>query len=396
MDIGFGGKTLEWPFGPAFCRLQREVSLSNVIPVFRPSLVNADKLVPWLRKIDQNRWYTNFGPLTREFEARMAQHLGVDAGQLATVANGTAALTAAIETLGIPLGSRCLLPSWTFVATVAAVRAAGLEPCFVDVSEETWALDPTVLRDQVAKEKAALVVVVSPFGAPLSAAAWEKFRDDCGVPVVIDAAASFDSVGLGKAIQPGRNPIMVSLHATKTFGIGEGALVLSEDTDYIARLKAWTNFGFHGSRVASVPGVNAKISEYTAAIGLATLEGWDDTRAGWLRVTEAFMQQAARVGAQLMPGYGAGWIASYGNVILPEGLDATRVMKFLGATGIDSRQWWDHGCHRQPAYAQVRRLDLSVTEKLARRVIGLPYSIDIIEADLERVFLQFKAAINAQ
>jgi dTDP-4-amino-4,6-dideoxygalactose transaminase len=77
-------------------------------------------LEPYLREIEQNRWYTNFGPLVARLEARLAGHLRVPTPGLAVLANGTTALSAALRAVGATAGKKCLLPAWTFVASAAA------------------------------------------------------------------------------------------------------------------------------------------------------------------------------------------------------------------------------------------------------------------------------------
>ena len=104
---------------------------------------------------------------------------------------------------------------------------------------------------------------VAPFGAPFNIEEWDEFHRVTGIPVVIDAAAGFDTASAGLS------PVMISLHATKAMGIGEGGLILCRDNNLAEQIRAARNFGFLGERVAEIPGMNAKLSEYGAAVGLA-------------------------------------------------------------------------------------------------------------------------------
>ena len=320
------------------------------IAIMRPKLPPADALLPYLQEIDESRWYSNFGPLLRRFQARLAEHFGVPEDGVACVANGTTALTAGLLALGVRKGSQCVIPSWTFVATPSAARAAGLKPYFVDASERSWAIDPDAVRALVGQEDFGAVIPVSPFGAPIDRAPWDRFTEETGIPVIIDAAAGFDAVARIPVMRPGPTPIMISLHATKPFGVGEGGMLLCTDASFIARVRQTINWGLRGRREALVIGINAKLNEYAAAVGLAGLDAWEDCRASWGVLTDHYRSRLVKMPEiSLCPGYGMDWVSSYCNIALPVGADAPMVIERLHQAHIDTRQWWGRGCHRQAA-----------------------------------------------
>jgi len=196
-----------------------------LIHVLRPRLPSASELLPYLQEIDQARWYSNGGPLVTRLERELSRHFGLPNLGVVTAANCTLGLTAVLLAREVRPGSLCLMPSWTFAATPHAARAAGLVPFFHDVDQRTWALDPNAVRETLKRQASPIgaVMVVSPFGAPIDLHAWEKFEDDTGVPVVVDAAAGFDTA------RPSRIPSVVSLHATKILGAGEGGFIITAD-----------------------------------------------------------------------------------------------------------------------------------------------------------------------
>ncbi len=356
------------------------------IPIMRPKLPPVEALLPYLREIDESRWYSKFGPLLRRFEARLAEHFDLPVEGVACVASGTMALAVGLMALGVRKGSRCVMPSWTFVATPSAACAAGLKPYFVDVGEQSWAIDPDAVRALVGGEDIGAVIPVSSFGAPIDRTAWDKFTEETGIPVIVDAAAGFDTVARIPAMRPGPTPIMISLHATKPFGVGEGGVLLCTDVAFIARVRQTINYGFRGRPEALVTGINAKLNEYAAAIGLAGLDAWEDCRASWSLLTDHYRSRLVKVPEiSLCPGYGTGWVSSYCNIALPVGADAPMVIERLHRARIDARQWWHRGCHRQPAFAQFPCAPLPVTENLTPRVVGLPFWIDLEPAVADRV-----------
>jgi dTDP-4-amino-4,6-dideoxygalactose transaminase len=336
------------------------------LPVLKPRLPSAAELLPYLRAIDARRWYTNWGPLATRLEEQLSRHFRFRECSVITTANATAGLTAALLARGVPAGSLCLMPSWTFVATPHAARAAGLTPWFHDVDANTWALNPGEVIESLKRLPGIVgsVMVVSPFGAPIDIHAWEDFEERTGVPVIVDAAAGFDT------LQASHIPFVVSLHATKILGAGEGGFIATSDPKLRDRIMGCCNFGFTESRIATLPALNGKMSEYHAAVALASLTKWPQIRAQHLRITEWYRQGLHRL--SLQPGYGLGWVTSTTSVLLPPGSAAWFSRKLLKA-GIESRAWWGEGCHAQPAFADCPRNPLPVTEDLGGRVLGLPH-----------------------
>jgi dTDP-4-amino-4,6-dideoxygalactose transaminase len=313
-------------------------------------------------------------------EREISDHLGCREGELITVSNATAGITAALLALGLEEGSICLMPSWTFVATPHAARAAGMTPWFHDVDRRTWALNPEQVKETLkAGCRAQAVVVVSPFGMPLDLKAWQRFQDETGVRVVIDAAAGFDTVSASSLLS------IVSLHATKIFAAGEGGFVVTGSRQMGERVRGCGNFGFQGSRIALNAGINAKMSEYHAAVALAGLARWPATRLKHLKIIEWYRQAIARLDeVTLHPGYGEGWATGTTSVILPAGT-AVQVAELLLQKGIETRSWWGQGCHVQPAFLTCRRSELPVTRDLGGRVLGLPHYPDMQKEDVARV-----------
>jgi dTDP-4-amino-4,6-dideoxygalactose transaminase len=351
------------------------------LPIMRPKLPSAQSLLPYLSRIDNSRVYSNFGPLSAEFESRLAAHFGVPAQAVTTVVNGTLGLALALAAQGARPGTLCVIPAWTFIASAQAAAVAGLVPFFVDVDPVTWALDPHVITDIIerAPGEVGAVMPVVPFGQPIDFTAWDRFRSSTGLPVVIDAAAGFDSV------TPTDTPAVVSLHATKALGIGEGGFVLCADSSLIRSIRARANFGFAGSRAAMVPALNAKLSEYHAAVGNAALDEWSTARADWLAVAGAYRDRLARSGAaRLQDGFGETWVSSV-CVFNLGAAGASQLEIGLQSAGIETRRWWGGGAHTHPFTAHLPRTALPVTDELARSTIAVPFFRDMELVDVARV-----------
>jgi dTDP-4-amino-4,6-dideoxygalactose transaminase len=352
------------------------------IPVAKPLLPSADELLPYLREIDATRRYANRGPLVQRFEARLAERLGGSDGDRVTLlANGTAALTEILAALAIPAGRLCMMPAWTFAATAHAALQAGLVPWFADVDPLDGALTPEIALDLLARAPRPLgaVLAVAPFGLPTATDAWVAFRERTGIPVALDAAAAFDSVRTSAI------PTAVSLHATKTLGVGEGGFVTWSDAGGIRSIRQRANFGFLGSREATLSGTNAKMAEYAAAAGLAALGIWPAARADFMRVARDYRNAfAGAPEIAFQRGYGERWISSTTVVrVPPDRLDA--IEDALTARGIGSRRWWGDGLASHRAFAHHPSAPLPVTAALARTALGLPCWRDLPGATIASI-----------
>jgi dTDP-4-amino-4,6-dideoxygalactose transaminase len=207
--------------------------------------------------------------------------------------------------------------------------------------------------------------------------------------VLADAAAGFDTV------RPSRIPSVVSLHATKILGAGEGGFLVTTDAALRDRFRACCNFGFLEARSAVTTALNAKMSEYPAAVALAGLSAWPETRAQHVRVTDWYRNGIAGLnGVSLSPAYGDGWVSGTTSVILPAG-STKWISGRLLQSGIDNRKWWGEGCHVQPAFQGCPRGPLKITDDLGAQVLGLPHFPDMQKRDVDRVLKVLAEALSS-
>jgi dTDP-4-amino-4,6-dideoxygalactose transaminase len=337
------------------------------IPVARPKLAALEAALPYLREIDDGRTYSNYGPLNARFEARLAERLGLPAGCVVTCNNATTGLTLALQAAAARGGRYCLMPAWTFAATAHAAIAAGLTPFLADVDPLTGALTPQIAKAALREAPGAVAAVlpVAPFGRPLDPEAWDLFEEISGVPVVIDAAAGFD------AAKPGFAASVVSLHATKALGIGEGGFIASCDLEFIADMRRRSNFGFNGSRDAELSGCNGKLSEYGAAFGHAALDTWTVQRLQLQAVLAYYRAALAGLPVRIAGGLGETWVCSTFNIEAPEPA-ILAIEQALAEVGVATRRWWGRGLHGHQAFADLPRTALPMTERLAAETLGLP------------------------
>ena len=369
-----------------------------LIPVYRPRLPDADRLLPYLRRIDDARIYTNWGPLAAELETRLARHFGVPDHAVVSAASGTSALVGAIlASAGRAAADRplALLPAFTFVATPIAAEQCGYRPHLVDIERGDWSVCLDRLLRHPRLHEAGLVIVVAPFGRTVSQHACVRFRERTGIPVVIDGGASFEGASDAPSCALGPVPTAFSFHATKSFSTGEGGAVVSTDERLSAAITQALNFGFHASRNSEAPSTNGKMSEYQAAIGLAELDGWSDKRQALLcaaqRYCDAFEDADLRSSLVTAPG-----IAScYALFEAATEAVSSHLQRQLADSQIDCRLWYGDGVHGQRYFRSASRDELAVTDDLLPRLVGLPMAPDITDEAIARTVEVVASAVQA-
>jgi dTDP-4-amino-4,6-dideoxygalactose transaminase len=188
--------------------------------------------------------------------------------------------------------------------------------------------------------------------------------------------------------------VVVSLHATKALGAGEGGFVAATDRPLLKAIAQRANFGFWGNRETALASTNAKMSEYHAAVALAALDGWPASRAAFAAVAADYRRSLAGIGARPPDGLGEAWVAAT-MVVAYDGPPPLRLAGLLAEDGIETRAWWGEGCHRTALFAEAPRTALPVTDALARATLGLPCYADLGAADVADIAAAVGRALAA-
>lgn len=360
-----------------------------VVPVCRPLLPTAAEVASHLAPLDRTRRYSNHGALAGRFAKRLAETIGTADDNLCLAASGTAGLVGAIlARAGRATSARpiALCPAYTFAATALAAEAAGYEPHLVDVDPASWALTPDIAHQYSLLGRVGLVLVTAAYGRPVVQAPWIEFSRDTGIPVVIDAAAGFEGLCADVKGLVGEVPVVLSLHATKAFSTAEGGAIVCTDHAFIERAHGALNFGFMGTRECRMAGINGKLSEYHAAVGLAELDGWALKQAGFRRVADVYRRAAEAHGVAGRVVVGAPGIGScYALYVAEEAGEASAVASALRCGKIDFRYWYGLGLQREPYFLDAPRGSLAQASRIAACIVGLPMAADLAAVEVERV-----------
>ncbi|ASR47700.1 aminotransferase DegT [Paenibacillus kribbensis] len=363
------------------------------IPFLRPNLVKKERFSSNFEKIEETRIYSNYGPLNNLFEERVIAQMFDGIGSAVTVHNATVGLILAISQSKRPQGKYAVMPSFTFAATPLAAEWCGLEPYFLDIEPENWQMNREQLEQAVKQlgDEIAVIVPYATFGTAIDLSIYNKLQEQ-GIPVVIDAAASFGTITPEEATHFGKDfggAVVFSFHATKSFGIGEGGLVYSLDQDLIKRIRQAGNFGFSSSRESVTQGLNSKISEYTAAIALATLDHFKAVRENRRTIYEYYLQELLQ--ADLLE---RGWslqkvqgsvVHQFIPILSPDAHTNQEVVKLLASNSIEARTYFSPACHQQKQFQSYTRSTLHVTEHITKHIVSLPLWEELDQIIVRRI-----------
>ncbi|MDO6776602.1 DegT/DnrJ/EryC1/StrS family aminotransferase [Shewanella sp. 3_MG-2023] len=243
-----------------------------MIALNSPLKPNLKKLQKYLEQINNNGWYTNFGPMHNELTVRLEEYLGVK--NLLLVNNGTSALQVAAKTLGT---ESILSTPFSFIATVSAFKWQKDEVCFADIDRSSYNLSPESVKTAYKKGcKADTIVATHVYGNPCDVIALNNIRDEKNVKVIYDAAHAFGiKIGNESVLNFG-DASTLSFHATKVFHTIEGGAVVFKDKDNFEKAQQIINFGIQSTQGVINVGLNAKLNEYQAAVGLVNLDEMDN------------------------------------------------------------------------------------------------------------------------
>jgi dTDP-4-amino-4,6-dideoxygalactose transaminase len=338
-----------------------------------PKLPELEKYKETFEEIERNGIYSNFGPIVKRLESNMASYFGVPENFVASCANATLGLEGLFATSNAEPNSTWETPSWTFAATNLAALRSQLNIKFRDVD-----LDGRIIPNLECKN----LIDVLPFGEGLD---YSRYPNDIE-KVVIDAAASFDALKLMNFPLNGSIAIVISMHATKLMAAsGEGGIVISNDPDWISRFKKWSNFGFDSDRDSEFIGTNAKMSEYAAAFGLASLGSWEQERLKWDKIRKRAIEISSRHELKIHSSARNGFVSPYWIVTCPSEERLQRLEAQCKVDLIETRRWWRYGNHTMKAFAGIESSNMENSNKIARTTIGLPFHLGLTEGDFARI-----------
>jgi dTDP-4-amino-4,6-dideoxygalactose transaminase len=312
------------------------------------------------------------GPTVRELEERVGEQL--DVPHVVAVASCTTGLMLVMQALDAT--GPVVMPSFTFSATAHAAKWSGGRPVFADIDPASLTLDPDDAAGRLAGARALMATHI--YGTPSAVEQLDKIAADAGVPIVYDAAHALGSRRGDRPIGGFGSAEVFSLSPTKVAPAGEGGLVATHDADLAARVRLARNYGNPGDYNCQVAGLNARMSEFHAAVALATISELPQRVAHRNELAHVFAERVDGVSGIRLPAVEPGDLSTYKDltIVVDErqyGLDVVTLGTALRAEGVDTRRYFFPPVHHQDAYSYLGEPPaLPVTDALAPRVLTLP------------------------
>jgi dTDP-4-amino-4,6-dideoxygalactose transaminase len=351
-------------------------AFSAPIHVTRPLLPPLSDYTELLEGVWQRQWLTNNGELTQQLERRLEAYLG--APHVAVLGNGTLALQLALRCFD--LAGEVITTPFTFPATPHALDSVGIVPVFADIDPQTLTLSPSAV-EQAITPRTSGVLGVHVYGMPCDVEAIDALAARRGLRVIYDGAHAFGARIGGRSIGDFGDATMLSFHATKLFHSAEGGALLLRRPEDRARIDLLRNFGIRDEVSVVTPGVNAKMNELQAAMGLLVLDQVEQERAARARLKAIYTERfAAAPGLRMFALPDSVSDSNQYAVLLIDadeaGVDRDTVYERLKAFNIFSRRYFYPLCSEAPHYRDLPSAapaNLPVARRISRQVLALPY-----------------------
>jgi dTDP-4-amino-4,6-dideoxygalactose transaminase len=347
----------------------------SIVPDFR-------EYSGYLEQIFASRHMTNDGACLRGLEKALADRLRIP--RVALCSNGTTALQIALHAANLA-GKKIATTPFSFVATVSALLWTGCTPVFIDIDEETLCMDPAKLADALGSDPdISGILPVHIYGNMCDVESLEKLGKDAALPVLYDAAQSFGSEYLGRSALAYGDLAVCSFHATKIFHTGEGGAVITHTDAQLQAIHLLRSGGHVGDTHIRL-GVNAKLSELHAAMGLCLLDKAADNIAGRKAVSGLYDALLPERGIR-RPRRRPGLVYNYTHypVIFDSEARVLRIMDALRRENIFPRRYFFPALNTLP-YLPLRGQSCPVAESVAPRVLCLPLYAELETRAVEKI-----------
>jgi len=360
---------------------------SNKIYITKPYLPPLEEVIPYLEKIWERRILTNGGPFHQELEAALCKHLGVE--HISLFNNGTIALITALQALDI--SGEVITTPYSFVATSNALLWNGMTPVFADIDPVSLNIDPTRIEVAIT-EKTTAILAVHCYGNACDVDAIEKIADKYKLKVIYDAAHAFGVRRGTKSLLCSGDLSIVSFHATKVFNTFEGGAIVCRNAEMKAHIDNLKNFGFIDETTVIESGINGKMSEFNAAIGLLQLKHLDKAMAERHRIAHYYNERLASIpGITVIPSNRSQESNhSYYPMFVEDNYPLTRdrLYEKLKAMNIFSRRYF------YPLISNLQKFtslpssqadNLPHAQEAARKILCLPIYPDLTDVEMKRI-----------
>lgn len=345
--------------------------------VTRPLLPNLSSLETHLNDIWESKWLTNMGSKHNELENKLKDVLKVP--NVSLFNNGTIALLVAVKALDLPYGSEVITTPFTFAATPHCITWNGLKPVFCDIEPDTMTIDANKIESLITPNTSA-ILGVHVYGFPCNVEKIDKIAKKYNLKVIYDAAHAFSTEINGKGIGTFGDITMFSFHATKLYNTIEGGCLTFNNSDLDRKIYNLRNFGIQSEELVEEVGINGKLNEIQAAVGLENLKLYKAEQEKRKQVKAFYDENLSKIKGIKIPEMPKNVTNSYQYYpIVIEGdypISRNELYEKFKAKNILTRKYFYPACTDYECYKNdlaVKLADLSVVNDLKHKVLCLPY-----------------------
>lgn len=332
----------------------------NVTKTFLPPQQEYQKI---LQEAWDAGWITNRGGLVRRLEQQLSDYLGVD--QIIAMTNGTLPLQIAIKALG--LSGEIITTPFSYVATTSCIAWEGCSPVFVDIDPASLTIDETQIEAAITSETSA-ILATHVFGNPCNIEAIDAIAQKHNLKVIYDAAHCFGVKYKGQSIFNYGHVSTCSFHATKVFQTGEGGAFFCSDKALYDKAFYMHNFGHEGKESFQGQGINAKMSELQAAMGLAVMPYVDQGAKARANLVEIYKKELSSY-RTIQIREGTDWNYSYFPILFENEASLKKVQGALNKAQIFPRRYFYPSLNHLP---YVKNASCPISEQVAQQVLCMP------------------------
>lgn len=349
------------------------------IPVTRPFLPPIEDYQELLQQIWDRSWLTNNGPVLLQLEEELKAYLKLP--YMAAVSNGTVAIQIAIRALNVK--GKIITTPFTYIATSSSIVWEHCQPVFCDILQDDFNIDPDKIEALIDSDTTA-IIATHVFGAPCAVHRIQEIASKYNLKVIYDAAHAFDVSFGGKSLLSYGDLSTISFHATKTFNTVEGGAVIGHNAEIMNQVRYLRNFGHHGPYVFERVGINGKMSELHAAMGLCNLKYIHTVIDERKRRKQLYLQllDRSRVTLQVVPPEVEN--STYMPIILKDENTLKKVESILAENKYGTRRYFYPPLHQLP-FLTHEKAQLSVTENISSRILCLPLYSDLEIIHIEKI-----------
>lgn len=357
-----------------------------MITVTKPSLPPFEKYIEYLKEIWSSKWLTNDGKFVKRLEEELKAYL--DLKNLILVTNGTLALQLILK--GLEIKGEVITTPFTFVATTNAILLEKLTPVFADIDQHTFNIDPKDIERKITKKTSA-ILAVHVYGNPCYVEELQEIANKHNLKVIYDSAHAFGVEYKNKSVVNFGDASTLSFHATKIFNTIEGGAIIAKNEQIFEKLGLLRNHGIKSEEEIIIPGTNAKMNEFQAAMGLCNLEEVKENIAAREKIYMHYKEELRRLpNVQFQKIIASKYNYSYFPIILESKKKRDQVYNELLKKEIKTRKYF-YPLTINSRYFEKKKIrgseenGLKVSKSISDRVLCLPLYPDLEEENIDYI-----------